>query len=77
MPESDENRYQHQNRFVKLYRWLHYKPWYALTALYRFIFVEDDTCWLEFKTIWSIHMGLADSKMKHLYDDAEINLKRP
>ena len=51
------DRYQNQNRFVKIIRWLRWKPYYAMLApLYG----------------WSLCMGLADCKMNHVYSMEEL-----
>jgi hypothetical protein len=78
------NQYQEQCRFVKFYRWLRWKPWYALRAAFVLF------CWLisgaylpvneEWspdrrafaKHLWTIHMSRADLKMQHYYMIDEI-----
>jgi len=63
-----DSRYQFQKWYVKCYRWLRWKPWYAMLALYFWFFGK----YLGYpryslSRYWSISMGLADLDMKHYY----------
>ncbi len=80
-----DDRYQYQNRLVKIYRWLRWKPYYKVRAIYALILwviggseipVEDKPFFANRKQYISftfeISDGLADYKMKHLYAFEEV-----
>ncbi len=75
-----DDRYQYQNRLVKIYRWLRWKPYYKVRAIYALILwviggseipVEDKPFFANRKQ-YILHIiflfnSLAEYKMKHLY----------
>jgi len=56
------DRYQHQRWYVKAYRWLRWRPLYAVLALRAMARSKEDRAFM-----WRIYAGLADVKMKHYY----------
>ena len=80
-----DDRYQFQNRFIKVCRWLRWKPWYALKSLWAMFMwnwngarIPDferrwfRTKWSYPKHIWTLSMSLADIKMKHMWTLEEV-----
>jgi hypothetical protein len=80
-----ETRYQDASWYVKLYRWLRYKPVY--TALFAWDILlwilcgakltEDDKVWFVnrrgyIQHAWMCYMSIADSKMIHYWTLEEI-----
>ncbi len=85
-------RYQHSPWYVKLYRWLRYRPWYALCGrlsviAWRWngsIIPYEESEFFKTKTAYVEHIltcwrSYADYKMQHVYSLREmINaLKEP
>lgn len=81
----NDNRYQHQNGFVRLYRWLRWKPYYAYLATSAIAFwvvtgakiAPDETDWFPNRLIfvrhlWRCYMSLADFEMQHYYTFEEL-----
>lgn len=77
-----DNRYQYQNRAVKAYRWLKWKPLYAAKAAYCIVLnpriPADYVNWFHGRWsayaghIWTCYMSLAAMKMGHYYSTEEV-----
>jgi hypothetical protein len=76
-----DNRYQNRNILVKAYRWLRYKPLYALLAVYNIIkyglkLKTEDSCFTSRRNyagfIWDCYMGAAEMKMQYYYTCEEV-----
>jgi hypothetical protein len=80
-----DNRYQHQPRHIKLYRWLRWRPYWALKAAWvilkwvlsgaRISYEEQFWCmtrWSYVKFLWRIHRSLADCSMRHIFTMEEV-----
>lgn len=80
-----DNRYQFQPRYIKVYRWLRWRPYWALRATWvilrwvlsgaRLYVKEPPWCmtrWSYVKFIWGIHRSLAECSMRHLYTMEEV-----
>lgn len=66
--------YQDCNLFIKIYRWLRWKPWYGLLTLlwiirYKCRYIKVGKYSID---IWIYYMSMADIKMNHLYSIEEI-----
>lgn len=72
------DRFQHQNVFVKFWRFRHYLtiPFVALNIYYyeHTRKLEDVNDWrMSFKNSWGLATGLAQSKMKWYWFSTELN----
>ena len=75
-------RYQFQPRIVKVYRWLRYKPKWAIISIKCIIswiltgmplYPEFSSRWELLKCIWGANFGPADFEMQHWYTQKEMN----
>jgi len=64
-------RYQECSWLEKSYRWIRYKPLYVIKAVLIFIRSKNRRKY-KFKSIWRIHMSLAEMKMNHYYTMNEV-----
>jgi hypothetical protein len=79
-----DNRYQHQPRHIKLYRWLRWRPYWAIKATWVILKwllsgarISEDYYWCKsrwghVKFLWRIHRSLADCSMRHIFTMEEV-----
>ncbi len=74
------NRYQHQPWVIRFARWLHWRPWYMILAVWFIVrwlltgatITADEQEWFANRRayawhIWTVHRGLAEIKMRHYW----------
>lgn len=81
---SSDNRYQYQPLLIRVYRWLRYKPLYAIGAVLHLFFWTLDGRPTEdlgrrYRTrraralgIWTEWMSMASYRMQHYYSLEEM-----
>ena len=71
---EDKDRYQNQPRWIKIVRWVRWKPWFALRASidilrYRRFSFDCEDCEI---SIWSLRMSEAEMRTGHYFTMDEI-----
>ena len=68
---NKDPRYQFQSRIVKVYRWLQYKPkWAIISCAYIGWWILTG---IPSHFVWLANFGPADFEMQHWYTQEEVN----